>query len=192
MVNRKEIMDIAIELWQKRGYRNVSVEEICRNLNVTKGSFYHHFSSKRELLIRYYLEKTDEELKTSLKSIQKETSSIAAVKKIYRVYTGGIATLSPELVMGILSKNDAFSLHHNDFYDGIPDLMEKELKSAILHGQKEKEIRTDLDADVLLELVTYSLFGIAINWCYTDRSFDIFQKDDLMIDVLLKDQSLSR
>jgi len=35
---------------ERQGYRGASVEQIAARLNLTKGSFYHHYSSKEELV----------------------------------------------------------------------------------------------------------------------------------------------
>jgi len=44
------ILDAARGLFHRRGYAAVGVQEICREAGVVKGSFYHFFSTKEELL----------------------------------------------------------------------------------------------------------------------------------------------
>jgi AcrR family transcriptional regulator len=47
---RKEIMDMAERLFMTEGYENTSVNTIVEKLSVAKGTFYHYFSSKEEIL----------------------------------------------------------------------------------------------------------------------------------------------
>ncbi|MDY6846665.1 MAG: TetR/AcrR family transcriptional regulator [Chloroflexota bacterium] len=45
------IINSALELFSKNGYDATSVAEICSKANVSKGAFYHHFSSKQDLFL---------------------------------------------------------------------------------------------------------------------------------------------
>lgn len=47
---RKKIIDKAWELFAKNGYEETKVEDITRELGVSKGSFYTYFETKDELL----------------------------------------------------------------------------------------------------------------------------------------------
>ena len=47
---RKKIIDKAWELFAKNGYEETKVEDITRELGVSKGSFYTYFATKEELL----------------------------------------------------------------------------------------------------------------------------------------------
>ena len=50
---KSALSEKAIELFREHGYDNVSVSMICEACGVTSGSFYHHFSTKEELLSHY-------------------------------------------------------------------------------------------------------------------------------------------
>lgn len=47
---RERILDAARQLFHERGYSNVGVAEICARAEVVKGSFYHFFPAKEDLL----------------------------------------------------------------------------------------------------------------------------------------------
>ncbi len=47
---RQQIIDTARNLFWKHGFRRVSIEEICREANVSKMTFYKHFKNKDELV----------------------------------------------------------------------------------------------------------------------------------------------
>ncbi|MGO4275341.1 TetR/AcrR family transcriptional regulator, partial [Paenibacillus sp. TAF58] len=55
MITTKDNMcEIAINMFKELGFENVSIIMICNRLEVTRGSFYHHFNSKNELLLYWF------------------------------------------------------------------------------------------------------------------------------------------
>lgn len=48
---KERLIDTAVVLIRARSYTSVSVDDICKNAGVRKGSFYHFFPSKRDLAL---------------------------------------------------------------------------------------------------------------------------------------------
>jgi AcrR family transcriptional regulator len=48
---RKTILDVSLALFSQNGFDATSVAQICLGAQVSKGAFYHHFSSKQELFL---------------------------------------------------------------------------------------------------------------------------------------------
>jgi TetR/AcrR family transcriptional repressor of nem operon len=48
---KQRLLDTAQKLFYARSYEDVGVQEICREADVKKGSFYHFFPSKRDLTL---------------------------------------------------------------------------------------------------------------------------------------------
>ncbi|MDN8891457.1 helix-turn-helix domain-containing protein, partial [Staphylococcus aureus] len=48
---QQRFLQAATRLINERGYRGASVERIASELNVTKGSFYHHLEAKDDLVL---------------------------------------------------------------------------------------------------------------------------------------------
>lgn len=57
IVTKDEMCAAALELFREHGYKNVNIPLICRKCGVTKGSFYHHFRSKEDLLTYWLSQK---------------------------------------------------------------------------------------------------------------------------------------
>ena len=63
---RAEILEAASRSFGSRGYDATGVAEICREVGISKGAFYHHFPSKQALfleLLRDWLEGIDGEIR---------------------------------------------------------------------------------------------------------------------------------
>ena len=52
--SRETFLNAATRLINQRGYRGASVEKIAGQLNVTKGSFYHHNAAKDDLVVECF------------------------------------------------------------------------------------------------------------------------------------------
>ena len=46
---RAKLLSAAVKLMRKKGYDSTTVGELCKEADVTKGAFFHHFASKEAL-----------------------------------------------------------------------------------------------------------------------------------------------
>ena len=53
-MDRTTIENAALELFHKRGFDAVKVQDICAACGITKPTFYHYVPSKDDILLRYY------------------------------------------------------------------------------------------------------------------------------------------
>jgi len=70
---KSEIVAAACELFLSRGYERTTMRDVMRHLNIAKGTIYHYFSSKEELLeavIDSVAEDEMRRLKTVLENIE--------------------------------------------------------------------------------------------------------------------------
>jgi TetR/AcrR family transcriptional regulator, transcriptional repressor for nem operon len=49
--SRTKLMEAAFSVVREKGYASTTVDDICHEAGVTKGSFFHHFKSKDELAV---------------------------------------------------------------------------------------------------------------------------------------------
>jgi AcrR family transcriptional regulator len=59
---RRALLDSAINLFDRQGFAETSVQEIVDDANLTKGAFYHHFDVKEEVLYEIQAEYIDHQV----------------------------------------------------------------------------------------------------------------------------------
>jgi len=70
-LRRQKIIDTAVELFHRRGYRSTTLDDLAQELGITKAALYHYVESKEELLFIIYTQ--------ALNSIFLETRQIASM-----------------------------------------------------------------------------------------------------------------
>ncbi len=54
LATMQRMQSIGLELFYKKGYYNASVDDILKELSLSKGAFYYHFDSKEDFLFRSF------------------------------------------------------------------------------------------------------------------------------------------
>ena len=70
-VRRREIIETARDLFRAKGYENTTTQDVMRALDIAKGTIYHYFKSKEDLLeavVRDIVEVNFEEMTNALKA----------------------------------------------------------------------------------------------------------------------------
>lgn len=55
----QELLDAALEVFSRQGYRATRLEQVAEAAGVTKGAIYHYFATKEELLLRAFQSRID-------------------------------------------------------------------------------------------------------------------------------------
>src|SRR5699024_3375510 len=145
---------------EKHGFHGVSVNEIIKDVGISKGGFYHHFSSKDELLfvihdtfITYALEKAT----TANNIYESPTKRLQAIikdfVKVFDLYKAHISVfyqesvyLRPDYETLIKEKRDQFK---------------QIIIQVIREGKKCGEFRENLP----IEITGMAILGM-VNWTY--------------------------
>lgn len=180
-------------LFEQYGFHGVSVNQIVEDVGTSKGGFYHHFTSKDELLfeihdtfITHVLEKgiiayeTHHSPTKKLKAIIKEFVNVFDLYKAHiSVFYQESTYLKPKYQKSVKSKRDQFK---------------QIVMRTIKEGKKAGEFRAELSA----EITTMAILGM-VNWIYKwyrqsgtntiDEIGDIFV--DLILHAVLQGEMIS-
>ncbi|PSL43609.1 TetR family transcriptional regulator [Salsuginibacillus halophilus] len=158
---QQEMIDISIDLFEKQGFKETSIQDIVSALGVTKGTFYYYFSSKETLLMeihRSYIDEILEQQQTILKNedatdaeklkalIHQLITSIEPKGDSARVFFREFRHLSREHLDEVLPKRDQVRLN-----------FEQVIRDGMQHGVFRPELNP--------VIVTLGILG-ACNWTY--------------------------
>lgn len=154
---RERMLEVAADLFSKKNYHEVMMDDVARLTNVAKGTVYNYFSSKEELYFTIMSSKLGH-LNSSLKN--KIASEISVIDSLH--------TYVIHLYMFMMKYQSFFLMYQkeylnaeNKFCDELR-LMNDELKSIlsdiILRGKNEKQFR-DVDESFAVKIILGSVFG---------------------------------
>ncbi|MCR4909199.1 MAG: TetR/AcrR family transcriptional regulator [Lachnospiraceae bacterium] len=124
---KNEILDVAEQLFAERGYDNASTNDIIKKIGIARGTLYHHFGSKEEILDAIVDRMTDECIERSRSVIAEKN-----VPLLNRL-TGAILALNIDTAPGRevleqIHKPQNALLHqkmHERLLDGVVPLITK-------------------------------------------------------------------
>jgi AcrR family transcriptional regulator len=93
---RVRIVDVAIEMFSKQGFRATSMNEIAAAVGLSKPTLYHYFASKEQLLVAIYTAVLDESLDGARRVIDAAPDPLTAIRDLIAarvVYTCRNSTL---------------------------------------------------------------------------------------------------
>jgi len=160
---KEKIFETAKQLFIKNGYNKTSVNNIIKTLDISKGTFYHYFGSKEDLLN----EIVDEMVKNIIHKTKKVVSrkDLSAFEKIVNIFSLTIKykkqhkkIVSP--LVEAFYKNENLLLIHK-VYERIIKLYVPELEKIIRQGQEEKvfDVYKPRETAEIILAIQYNYFG---------------------------------
>lgn len=112
---KRRIIEIARELFSKKGFENVTINEICKEVAISKHTFYYYFDSKEEILHPFYKVK-DEWTAQMTSEIMKMDSPLEQLWHVMSCKLNKVNDIGPEIakqmfVTFIQKDHSAFKEH---------------------------------------------------------------------------------
>lgn len=84
-VRKREFIETAIKIFKNKGYEKASINDILKEMNITKGAFYYYFKSK-EVLLDEVVNELIQGIEIMIKEIaqRKDLSAVAKLEKIFK------------------------------------------------------------------------------------------------------------
>ncbi len=93
-IKKENVSNCALELFSRKGYYQTSIEDIANEANVSKGLFYHYYTSKEELFEEIVIES----IESILNFFPKENQKIYIDEKfIYNITRKFISSLKKDI-----------------------------------------------------------------------------------------------
>lgn len=167
MSNLKEhILDTALKLFLQKSFKDVTMKELVDFAGISKGAFYHYFTSKEkvfeEVVLRFY------------DSLQVKDYKILSEHSLYEFYKNGLKIIGESKNFG---EQQEFTLNHYYLiFDGmklIPRFKEIHLQQTqhelnewskiIAVAKEKKEIESILPDETIAKMFLFLLDGSMTN-----------------------------
>lgn len=142
---RKEILDVAEALFVTKGYLKTTVNDILQEIGIAKGTFYHYFKSKEEVMDAIVMRFVSAGV-TAAKSIASNTNLTVHEKFLKIIMQQKPTTdVKKEMISQLHLINNA-EMHHKSLVETIKrlvpvlvEVIEQGIKEGLLHTPYPKE-----------------------------------------------------
>lgn len=183
---REKVLDAAMRLMAEKGYSQTRLEEVAKNLQMTRGAIYGHFKSKAQLyeeILKYSQEPLYTVLRRSL------NSSADALTTIRTFMNEWISLLS-------LDDRHRYSteifLNKSEMIPEVENVFRKEIKltedviaglqKVFERGVAAKEFSLNIDARMAAIHVYSYLMGLMQAWLFNPSLYDLGEQAPKLID----------
>jgi AcrR family transcriptional regulator len=169
---RKEIMSTAAYFFMTKGYEETSVNSIVEHLNIAKGTFYHYFKSKEEIL-GAILEDYLEQFAKQIRLIAYSTNRNAYEKMQYVLENIIVSNEEPKQLTSHVEDNKSGKLHQmmeEKFYEKFKPIIVYILEQGIEEGSFKILYPEEITEILLLGIRSYMHIHLPY---FMDRNYAI-------------------
>jgi AcrR family transcriptional regulator len=174
------LLDVAVQVFNERGYEATSMDELATRLGVTKPAIYHHVPSKVELL-RLALDRALD----ALFAVTEEPGATSgpAIERLEHVVRGSIRVLTAELPFVTLllrvrgnSDVERHALQRRREFDQL-------MTGLVRAAEEEGDVRPDVDPAVTSRLL-FGTVNSLTEWYRPGRGLDATAVADALVTVV--------
>jgi len=166
---KQRIRETALDLFAKKSFEAVTLNEICKASGVNKHSFYYYFKSKDDILDKFY------EIPCQLEpaDLERILATDSYVEKLWLLMKTnidypdryGVSIIRQIFIKNLTSDVGTFMLSEK----------QKEMlrlqQSIIDKGKACGQFQSNLDSSMLMILLRQSIHSLLLAWCIKNGSF---------------------
>ena len=181
---RGKIIDAAWKLFYRQGYDDTTVEEIIEESGTSRGSFYHYFQGKDELLSTLS-DVFDQKYTALMEDIDPEMDRFDQLMYLNRELFAMMENSTPlDLVARLYSsqlvtRGDKSLMDHNRIYYRL-------LRQIVLQGQERGELRGDVTVNEMVRAYALCERALIYDWCLSGGDYSLTQYSRTMMPMFLQ------
>lgn len=165
---KQRIYEAAVELFDKNGYDNTSIEDIARKIGMSVGSFYHYYPSKADIYYEYFL-KVDEYYRNTVEPqlINKDFyDNVILFFKHFAIYN---------IEREISAVKQLFH-SQNTFFTSNDRYMYRLLTKILKAGEANQQLTRGMAVDDIADFLRTFARGIIFDWLLYNGKYDLEAK----------------
>lgn len=182
---RGKIIDAAWRLFYRQGYDDTTVEEIIEESGTSRGSFYHYFQGKDDLMSTLS-DVFDQKYEALMETMDPEMDSFDRLMYLNREMFTMMENSTPlDLVARLYSaqlvtRGDKSLLNHNRTYYRL-------LRQIVLQGQERGELRSDVTVNEIVRVYALCERALIYDWCLSGGDYSLSRYSRTMMPRFLGD-----
>ena len=168
METKNKIYNAAVKKINELGFSNVSIEDITTEANVSKGSFYTYFESKRALVF-YTFTQSDEIYKQAYEKV-KGLDFLSMITRFMRISYTEYEKRGRGIIKAMIA--NYFTLEGYNFYGKDRPLL-KCLEKIVESGKKEQVLDMRTETDKYVNILLSTMVGVEVMWCFESQDFSL-------------------
>lgn len=156
---REQIGEVALALYRERGYEGTTVEEICRQVEISQPTFYKYYTSKEAILAEHAMRGFGEPLRALLT----DPSSIQL--KLRRYFKSVAETMQRDAKLWhAIAISGAYNPIRNPSLLRSAETGTRVLIEVLAQAQHKGELTKDFSADRLASMLEGLMLRSGIEW----------------------------
>lgn len=181
---QNEIMDVSMQLIADKGIQGFTIKNLAKKIGFTESAVYRHFDTKIQILTAILDMFKNKSKKFLLDESKTDVSAISKIENLFLTHFK-VFKATPSLVAVIFSEE----LFRNETMlsskvNSIMANFAQTLTGIIEVGQKNGEIRSDIQAQHLATMLMGSVRMLAKQWYMSGHSFDLMSKGRELLDSM--------
>lgn len=186
-VTKGQICRTAVELFRESDFNAVSVEDICVRCEVTRGSFYHHFKNKDDLLLFWFDDNAT--IMSPLINTSSQGDPKAQLCTYLQTYAKGISSLGHNLLFHTIVADGA--LKRGVFMPSEVPHREANISLSaeiqlVRGAQDNGSISREIAAEQLMMHYIWGVTGLIFQWKLSDGAFDFMDEIGHLIKTVFR------
>lgn len=178
LAKREEILDAALSVVAREGYKRTSVREIAAAVELSQAGLMHHFASKDELFTEI-LRRRDE-VDTALVTSDSDIDILESFPRVIK-HNAEVPGLV-QLYVSFAAEATTPGHFAQTFFNERFERFRQEIAEEIIRGQSSGKIRANIDADSAARSLLALADGLQTQWLL-NPDFDMAAHVSLAIDA---------
>lgn len=182
---RTNLLEKSLDLFSKYGFEHVSVEQITKACNVSKGTFYTHFPSKYDVILEKF-----KELDNFYRTVEKNIDpTLPASEKILTLYKEQMLYLTnvvgKDLMRTVYTAAMTNQVEQDHYLISPQRKIFQILNAYIEEGVHQGEFRKDIEIKQMQTMIQRCMRANVYDWLIHNETFDLVTEMNHFTAVIL-------
>jgi len=161
----KEILEKATTVFLRFGIKSVTMDDVARELGISKKTLYVHFKDKNELVSQILASKIEEDQRTCCMVQKDATNAIEEMFGIISFVIENVGKINPSVFLDLQKYHaDAWELITNYKHSFIHKTVMKNIERGKSEGIYREELNPDIIARIFIAMTDLLFDGKTFPW----------------------------